>query len=221
MDVVRIGLDHIITFDSEMKVCGSSHSLALARRILESQKPDLVIVDATMEVWAGLDFVKEIRQSAADIKLVVFSRSLDLAAAKRALKCGAVAVLLHDNSRESILEALIGVYSGILYVSPLIRLAEEPPNDQAWYTGESAFAANLSKREMAVFRMIGEGKTMKEMASELNLGVRTVETFKGRLRQKLGVKNTHQVKQLAFMSVIGQKSMFDDERKSGSEGLGG
>ena len=200
-DIVRIGLYHIITLGSEMNVCALSRTLSQARRIYDGECPDVVVIDATMESSAGFDFIRDLRRSSGNVKIVIFSRPLTSEEERRGSRSGANAVVSHQDSQAAILDTLIAVTNGGLYRSP----RSIAPVDIGFSTHLKSHPPEtidlLSKREAEIFQLLGEGKTTKEIALLLKLSVKTIETSGARMKVKLSVKTMHDLRQLSLRSA--------------------
>ena len=202
MDVVRCGLVHIITFSSEMKVCAEARNLAHAGILIANEMPDLVIVDATMEEGSGFRFVQRIKDEWQNTQSVVFSRSLNSSEIVRALKCGAGAVLFHDYKQETIMDTLVNIAEGrvpdpiLRTIAEDVRIGQNPIPEIA-----PEISQLLTKRETEVFRLLGLGMTVKQIAAELNISSRTIETHEARMKEKLGAKDTNQLRRKAVLSM--------------------
>lgn len=202
LDVVRYGLIHIITFSSEMRVCAEARNLAHAGVLIANQKPDLVIIDATMEEGSGFRFLQRIKDEWLNTHSVVFSRSLNSDEILRAVKCGAAAVLLHDHKQEMIMDTLVNIAEGRVHDALLRTIAEDVrrgqnPNPEI----APEISQILTKRETEVFRLLGLGMTVKQIAAELNISSRTIETHEARMKEKLGARDTNQLRRRAVLSM--------------------
>jgi DNA-binding NarL/FixJ family response regulator len=201
IDIVRIGLAHIITLDSEMKVCAETRTLAHAKQSLSVMKPDMMVVDAAMEGGAGFSFIESIRSSSPEIAAIVFSPSLDSKTTRFAFQCGARGVIFHDEPHERILDGLNAVASGAHYVSPASTMSAEWTNQSSGKDLPTSILNVLSKRESDVFRLLAQGLSVKEIAGKLRIGTTTVETVEGRMKLKLGVKTMRDLRRIAILST--------------------
>lgn len=183
----REHLGHLIRADLEMVVCGEASDAYEAMRLIEETRPDVAIVDITLRGSSGLELIKDIKAQGLDIKVLVLSMHDEDLYAERALKSGARGYITKNEASSEVLRAIRQVMAGEVYVSErmtaklLDRIAATtaPP--------EITGLASLADRELEVFQWLGRGKSTQEIARALGLGVSTVETYRSRIKEKLGL----------------------------------
>lgn len=212
--VVRLGLVHMIVLGSEMKVCADSATLARARSLLPRHQPDIVIVDPAMEDGEGFVFLKE--ASAPPGKTIVFSRSLNAATAQRAFQCGARAIISHQDSQESVLAALTAVMEGRRHIAPCASDAIAGGLDFPENQGKHRAERLLSERELQIYHLLGRGCAVKEMAAQLGISSKTVESNQTRMKEKLGLKSNAALRHEATLFVSRQDGQSDAPNTAGS-----
>ena len=184
--VVRRGLKQILSEESDMAVVGEAHNaqdmLALVRKL----QCDVIVADISMPGRSGLDVLKELKQDRPKLPVLVLSMHPEDQYAVRALKLGASGYMTKESAPEELVKAIRKVVSGGRYVSP--SLAEKLALDLAVDT-ERPVHETLSEREHQVFCMIAQGKTVKEIADELALSVKTISTYRTRILEKMAMKN--------------------------------
>ncbi len=153
---------------------------------LGRQSWDLVVLDINMEGRSGLDVLAEIRKARPQLPVVILSMYPEAEFAVRALKQGAAGYLNKQSAPEELVAAVRKVLAGGRYVSAALadRLAAELQRPSGELPHEL-----LSNRELQVMRMIAMGKSLKEIAAELSLSVKTIGTYHGRLLEKMGMKS--------------------------------
>lgn len=184
--LVREWLSGILRQQPDLQVCGQAETAAAALAAMASARPDVAIVDLSLEGGgSGLDLIKDIRSRNPDTAVIVLSMHEEGTYAERALRAGARAYIMKRESTGRIVEAIRRVRSGGLYASPEIleRLAER-------FIGGGPAAAQspvaaLSDRELEVFRRLGEGHTTRRIAADLNLSIKTVQAYSARIKEKL------------------------------------
>jgi DNA-binding NarL/FixJ family response regulator len=185
--VVAQGLGELLkdTFD----LVGIVHDGRALMDAAERLQPDVIVTDISMPLLNGLDAIRQIHATRPKMKIVVLTMHADVATAVSAFKAGARGYILKVSPREEFIEAIETVAKGHPYVS---RLVTEDPMDillQATRP-EVAEQAPLTARQREVLQLIAEGRTMKEIASILNISPRTAESHKYEMMQALGVDTT-------------------------------
>ncbi len=188
--LVREGLIGLLTAQSDFQVCGEAAGLAEARQALAATRPDVVIVDLTLRDGHGIELIKEIKAHGERPYVLVLSMHDESLFAERALRAGAVGYLSKHEAPRTIIQAVRTILSGKLYVSQ--RLTEQMVH-RAFTSGKDLQRSpmdQLTDREMEVFQLIGQGLTIRQIASKLELSPKTVETHREHIKEKLDLKNT-------------------------------
>ena len=150
---------------------------------------DIAIIDLTLPDTTGLELVKRIREYRPQLPILVLSMHPAEQFARRAFSAGALAYFTKDSAPTDLLEAIKHVRRGQQYISPNVRAAlveASPPHEL------------LSDREYQVMRMLAEGRTVSEAASDMGISVKTVSTYRARLLEKLGMKTNAEVMRYAL-----------------------
>lgn len=203
--LLRVGLRHIITIDSNMRVCGEAATLAQGRESQTAKRPQLIVVDPEMEKDAGFPFMTEIQRPDSDVRCVAVGGRLGRAGIERAFKAGAVAVLSHYDSEKAILQGLYAALNGTRHMSPSVT--EDFCSEM---DGGMMVAANpsvlLSPREKEIFGLIGQGLRIKQVAAQAGMSARTVESHEANIKKKLGLRDNSQLRRLAILWVERQEA---------------
>jgi two-component system, NarL family, invasion response regulator UvrY len=184
--VVRRGLKQILSEESDMSVVGEAFNAQEMLALVRKQQCDVIVADISMPGRSGLDVLKELKQDRPKLPVLVLSMHPEDQYAVRALKLGASGYMTKESAPEELVKAIRKVVSGGRYVSP--ALAEKLALDLAVDTDRSPHET-LSEREHQVFTMIARGKTVKEIADELALSVKTISTYRTRILEKMAMKN--------------------------------
>jgi len=178
--VVLRGLRQILDDDGDFEVVAEALDLDAARRHVRGHRPDVLVLDLNMPGGSSLDGIPEIRAESPDTQIVVLTMQDEPAYARRALSAGALGYVLKDAAEEELIEAIRRATAGDTYLNPRLgaRLAAAPG---------AGPPGGLSARELEVLRMIALGHTNVEVAAGLHLSVRTVETHRAHIQQKLGL----------------------------------
>jgi two-component system response regulator NreC len=178
--VVRQGLRLLIDADPEMQVVAEAGTVADAERLTRAHRPRVLVLDLNMHGESGLDAIPRLRADAPDTAIVVLTMQDDPAFARQALQSGALGFVLKEAADEELLEAVRLAADGETYLNPRLgaRLAAQPPQP-------AGPPDDLSERELDVLRLIALGHTNAEIAAQLYLSTRTIETHRAHIQQKL------------------------------------
>jgi DNA-binding NarL/FixJ family response regulator len=183
--MTREGLATVINREADMEVCAMAANPAEAMTELAKSKPDLVITDLTMPGRSGGEFIKDVRAMLSDLPILVLSMHDETIFAERALRAGARGYVMKDAGSAKVLEVIRLILGGQMYVSPQIsaRLLESMAGNRP--RGTNSPTEKLSDREFEVFRLLGSGKTTKEVAAALHISGKTVAAHRAAIKQKL------------------------------------
>ena len=176
--VVRSGLRMLLDHESDFEVVAEAGDIAAAQRYVRGHHPDVLILDLNMPGGSSLEAIPALIQQAPDTRIVILTMQEEPAFARQALGAGALGYVLKEAADSELVEAVRRAAQGETYLNPRLgaRLASEPtpgpPDD-------------LSEREIDVLRLIARGHTNAEIAAQLFLSVRTVETHRAHIQQKL------------------------------------
>jgi DNA-binding NarL/FixJ family response regulator len=184
--VVAEGLKHLIEAQPDMQVVGVAADGREAVRLTREAQPDVVLMDLSMPELNGADATRAILDRQADCRVIVLSMYADREYVRRALKAGASGYVVKRSAAKEVVEAIRAVHAGQRYLSP--RVADVVIDD---YTAEDKQdpLARLSAREREVLQLLAEGRTSAEIAARLALSQKTVETYRARLVEKLGIRD--------------------------------
>jgi DNA-binding NarL/FixJ family response regulator len=183
--MVRNGLKQVINQQTDLAVCGEASNAAEAICLLGEAHPDLIVTDISMPGRSGVEFIKDIQALQPGLLVLVLTLHDESLYAERALRAGARGYVMKDANADKLLEAIRHVLSGKIYVST--QLLGRIVDSFSGHPGGDASSklGRLTDREMEVFRLIGEGKTAKQIAHELHLSSKTVDVHRGHIKQKL------------------------------------
>ena len=201
--LVRQGLDMLISQHSGWSVSGHAGSTAEALQQLVADKPDLVLVDVSLQDGSGLELIKEVRARDPEIRMLVLSNHDESVYAERALRAGASGYVNKLEAGEKLLQAIEEVLKGKIALSR--RMTERMVARAVGGTGEIRTAQPveaLSDRELEVFELIGRGLTTRQIASKLFLSPKTVETYRESIKTKLDLANSTQLVRTAVRWVL-------------------
>jgi DNA-binding NarL/FixJ family response regulator len=186
--MMRAGLAQLINKQSDMKVCCEAGNPSEAFQELSKSKADLVLTDLTMPGRSGLEFIKDLLALYPDLPILVISMHDEMIYAERMLRAGVRGYIMKEAGGENLLVAIRQVLCGHIYVSPKMsaKILDELTGRKP--RGSSSPIEKLSDREFEVFQLIGQGKSTKDIAQQLNLSSKTVDVHRGHIKEKLDLK---------------------------------
>jgi len=196
--IVREGLAQMINREPDLAVCGEAESMQRALQVMDVLRPNLLIVDISLDGPDGLDLLKHVRAQDPELAVLILSMHDESIYAERALRAGANGYIMKQEATDNVLTAVRRILNGEVYVSP--RIANTML--QKFVRGSASDIKHtslddLSDRELEVLRLIGVGHSTRQIAEELHLSVKTVESYQAHLKDKLGLKNSRELVQYA------------------------
>jgi DNA-binding NarL/FixJ family response regulator len=197
--ILRRGLRALLSDEFTDAKFGEASNAEQALEQLGKKKWDVALLDITMPGKSGLDFLKELKVAWPRLPVLVLSAHPEDQFAVRVLKAGAAGYMTKESAPEELVQAIRKILAGGRYVSP--TLAEQfVLNVRKDFT--RAPHETLSDREYEVMCRIASGKTVTEIAGELSLSVKTISTYRARILQKLGVKNSAEIARYAIRNGL-------------------
>ena len=194
--IVRRGIVQLINFEEDICTVGEAETTFIAHEILQKEKPDLVLVDLSLKGGSGLELIKDIKKLYPKMLIIVVSLHDENVYAERVMRAGAKGYIMKSEATESILTAIRQVLKGGIYLSP--NMQTKMLNKIVSGIDNSVATVDLlSDREFEVFEMVGKGITTKKIALELNLSIKTIETYKSHIKTKLNIKDSTELIQFA------------------------
>lgn len=196
--VVREGLKTLINAQPDMQVCGEAHDGLDAWEQVRDCAPDLVIMDISMPQMNGIQATAQIKQARPAVQVLVLSVHDDTSYLRQLLAVGASGYILKHTAADALIQAIRVVAAGGIYLEP--SLAEHVV---ARYVRRPAITTELldmalSERESEVVQQVARGYSNKDIATQLNLSVKTVETYRARAMEKLGLESRVALVRFAF-----------------------
>jgi two-component system response regulator NreC len=189
--VVRRGLRQVLDGENDIEVVAEASDLAGAKRYVRGHHPHVLVLDLNLPEGLSLDAIPGMRSEFADTQIVVLTMQNEPAYARQALASGALGYVLKEAAEAELVEAVRRASQGDTYLNPRLgaRVAAEPPPGPP---------DGLSEREVEVLRMIALGHTNTEIANQLYLSVRTVETHRAHIQQKLRIASRSELVRYAL-----------------------
>ena len=217
--ILRAGLRMLIDAQPDMMVVGEAHDGNQAVELAQESKPHVVLLDITMPVSGGLRAIAEIIRHNSEIRVLLLTMHAEPAYLRTALAAGAAGYVLKKSVDADLLSAIRTVQRGLKYVDSELAsgLFEEVVGGETIADkkggGESKI---LSARELQVLKLVAEGFSSREIASRIYVSTKTVETYRGRFAEKLGLKTRADVVQYALNVGLLSAEKFSFSRRTSS-----
>jgi DNA-binding NarL/FixJ family response regulator len=204
--IIRYGLALLINREPDLMVCGEAEDTQSATKAIVSLRPDIVILDISLGGPDGLELLKQIRARDTNLPVLVLSMHDEATYAERVLRSGANGYIMKQEATDRVLTAIRCILEGQVYVpdrvaSKLLRRYAHTST----VTAETPLAA-LSDRELEVFRLIGGGRSTRQIADTLQLSVKTVESYQAHIKEKLELLNARELQYYAIQWAVSEKA---------------
>ncbi|MGD0813101.1 MAG: response regulator transcription factor [Verrucomicrobiota bacterium] len=207
--IVREGLRRMLELEDDLEVAGEAQDGRQAIALAKKLRPNVVLMDIAMPLLNGLEATRQVLKALPSTKVLILSAHSDDAYVKNASESGAMGFLLKQTSAQDVCRAIREIQKGNTFFSPTIskrfdHLNPKSPNRSGVLKRNGV---KLTSREMEVLQLIAEGKANKETASELGIGIKTVEKHREHLMQKLGIHDTAGLTRYAISTGIIENSV--------------
>ena len=203
--IVREGIAQLLAQQRDLVMCGEATDAAGARRAVRELAPDVMVVDLSLGRESGIDLIEALREEAPGLPMLALSMHEESLYARRVLAAGARGYIMKQEGTTLLLQAIRTVLAGDVYVSPevnasLLRSLSNTPE-----APDSPIAA-LTNRELQVYRLVGAGLGTREIAVELHLSTKTVESHRARIKEKLGLTTATELVVHAAQGLASRRS---------------
>lgn len=189
--VVRYGLARFIDQQSDLVVCGEAGDAKEALDAICATKPDLAIIALSLRGIDDMELIKGLKERREKLPLLVFSMHDEFLFAERAIRAGARGYIMKHEPLDHILAAIHRVLNGEIYMSErMVAKILQQISEQRSAAIVRSPLETLSDRELQIFKLIGKGHSPRDIAKELYVSVKTVESHYAHIKEKLGLKNT-------------------------------
>lgn len=204
--IVRDGLTQLINREPDLTVCGTAEDIYEALKAMQTLKPDIALADISLKGADGIELIKNLKIRMPALPVLVLSIHDESIYAPRALRAGARGFIMKQEATENVLLALRRVLSGEIYLSK--RMANKMLQQfvGAPGTAQKFSIDRLSDRELEVFRLIGQGHGTRRIAEELRLSVKTVESYREHIKEKMTLSDASELVQHAIQWLQREKS---------------
>jgi DNA-binding NarL/FixJ family response regulator len=199
--IVRQGSAQIINQEKDLEVCGGAADAHEAMQAIRQLNPDLVVVDISLRDTSGIELIKDLKVQYPNLPVLVLSMHWEAIYGKRALRAGAKGYLLKQEATEKLVTAIRCALAGGVYVSSDMAAEMVKKSVDDGSIASNSPADRLSEREMEVFRMIGQGFSTREMAEKLHVSIKTIETYRAHIKDKLDLPDASELLRAAVRWV--------------------
>lgn len=192
--IVRGALRALLDGEDDLEVVGEAGDLATAREVLAERGPRVLVLDVNLPDGLAVDAVAGLREEAPGTEIVLLTMERDLTLARRALDAGARGYLLKDSAHAELIEAVRAAAAGERFLAPAVAAGLAKPGEDE--------GSPLSPRETEVLKLMALGHTNREIAEQLSLSVRTVETHRAHVQQKLNLSSRPELTRYALANGL-------------------
>ena len=185
----REGMQQMIDRNASLEVCGEASSPAAAMKAVAALEPDMVLVDISLEGGDGIDLIKNLKEKHENLPILVISMHNESLYAERALRAGALGYVMKNEAARVVKAAILKVLGGDIFLSEKMSASVLARLMHGRNELPVSPVEQLSDRELQVFQMLGEGKTSRQIAEELELTIPTIHSFRNRIKEKLKFQN--------------------------------
>ena len=204
--IVRQGLTLLIDREPDLMVCGQAEEAHSAAHAIATLRPDIVLLDISLNGPDGLELLKQIRTRDADLPVLILSMHDETIYAERVLRAGANGYIMKQEATDLVLTAIRRILDGQVYVPERVANTLLTRYARGSAAGPRSPLDVLSDRELEVFRLIGEGSSTRQIAEVLHLSVKTVESYQAHIKEKLAFRNARELQHHAIEWTISEKA---------------
>ena len=204
--LVRRGLAEAVEEQQDMEPCGQASGAAEALQLINETKPDLVILDLSLQEGSGIDLIKQIKSFCPQVKILISSMHDESLYGERCVRTGAEGYISKQEPVDNLIDAVRRILKNEIFLSDNLsqRMLHKitGADKEPVYTG----VENLSTRQLEVFRLIGEGLSTRQIAERLNLSVKTIESHRENIRNKLSLESGSELTRRAVQWILEEQT---------------
>jgi len=201
--IVRQGLTQLLNSEADLVVSGQGDDVYKSLAAIKQEPPDLALVDVSLKEGDGIELIKELRGLLPNLPTLVLSMHDEQIYAERALRAGARGFIMKQEPPDTLLAAIRQVLKGTVYVSDRMRDLLSRRDAEGHVVQNELPMDRLTDRELEIFRMIGGGLSVKEIATKLILSTKTVEAHREHIKAKLGFRSSSELFRFAIRNAPG------------------
>ena len=205
--IVRQGLAEMVNHEEDLMVCGQAEDAHKAMTAVKESKPDMAIVDISLKETSGMELIKDLKAQYPSLPVLALSMHDESLYAERALRAGARGYIMKAEATEKVITAIRKILSGEIYISD--KMASKMMRKLVGDSTEINVSPveRLSDRELEVFQLIGKGFGTRQISERLFLSIKTIETYRAHLKEKLNLEDAAELLQYAIQWVNSRNDM--------------
>jgi DNA-binding NarL/FixJ family response regulator len=196
--IVRQGLAELINDQADLVTCGEAESPPQAIKVIAETRPDVAVVDISLAAGDGIELCRQVREQWPEMAILVMSMHDEALYAERVLRAGANGYVMKQEPQETVMAAIRKVLAGETHLSEKMAAKLLRSFSKGRSQADAPPLERLSDRELQIFRMIGQGRSVKDIADALFLSPKTVETHKEHIKQKLNLASSNDLLRYAI-----------------------
>ena len=205
--IVRQGLAELINHQTDFVVCGQAEDAHQAMKAVKELKPDMAIVDISLKETSGMELIKDLNSQYPNLPVLALSMHDESLYAERALRAGARGYIMKDEATEKVIMAIHKILRGEIYISD--KMATKMMRKLVGSSTEltTSPVERLSDRELEVFQLIGKGFGTRQISERLFLSIKTIETYRAHIKEKLHLADSAEMLRYAIQWVNSRKNV--------------
>jgi DNA-binding NarL/FixJ family response regulator len=200
-EIVRLGIRQLISTESDLIVCGEAATAEEALTLSRTALPDLAIVDLCLDKTPGLELVRQLHEASPELPVLVLSMHDEALFAERAIRAGARGYIMKKGAIVGLVHAMRELLSGRVYASESVSQGLLRGLGDTGASRRDPLVA-LTDRELEVFEMIGRGINTATIADNLGLSIKTIETYRSNIKQKLNLRDATELIRVAVTRTL-------------------
>jgi DNA-binding NarL/FixJ family response regulator len=215
--IVREGLRRLIDRQSDLKVCGEAEEGATAMRLIREHRPDLLLLDLSLKDDSGMTLLQGLRVNDPELRVLVLSMHEEVIYAHRVIQAGARGFIMKQEAPERLITAIRSVLDGEIYLSRAMWLRLPAGLGRRSDRRDVSPLRMLSDREIEVFRLLGQGRSLSDIAGILRVSPKTAEAYRTRVKEKLGAPNVETLRLMAHSWATDPPKASESASTNGSQ----
>ncbi len=191
----------LINNEPDLEMVGEADSAEAGLVLIKEAKPDLAVVDLTLQGSSGLAMIKSLRALGVEVPVLVLSMHEETLYAERAIRAGAAGYITKHRAANEVIRAIRKVLAGEIYLSESVTAEVVRGLSGHARNAPTRSLSRLTDRELEVLRLIGRGRTTREIAELLKLGVASIDTYRARIKEKMNLRNAIELQNFAIRWV--------------------
>lgn len=202
--IVRQGLAELVNHENDLAVCGQAEDAHQAMKAIKELRPSMAVVDISLRETSGIELIKDIKVQYPNLPVLALSMHDESLYAERALRAGAMGYIMKAEATEKVITAIRKILNGEIYVSD--KMAAKMVRKLVGGKAEISTSPveRLSDRELEVFHLIGKGYGTRQISERLHLSIKTIETYRAHIKEKLSLANAAELLRYAIQWVGSQ-----------------